>query len=159
MIVGVTLPLQSRALTQYVNIPATGAAMLQGKLIVATATGLHTLDNSESDNGTAIPAWFRSIKTDFGAHNRKRIRSLFLRGLAKLLKVSLYTEAATTDMTYTSSTGDLEQEEGFMRGRRDQWGAYWQIGVANVTGEDFSVDAVDVQLVVQPKLKGGIRWT
>ena len=156
MIVGITLPLQSKALTQYVGIPATGAAMFHGKLLVTTATGIHALDSAVSDNGTAISAWFRTIKTDFMSHNRKRIRSIFLRALAKVLRVSLRTEESSFDLSYASSTGDLEQEEGYLRGQRTQVGTYWQLEVANVAGEDFSIDAVDVQIVTQARVKGRI---
>ncbi len=144
--IGITLPLKSRALTQYTGLPVTGVAMLENKVLVATDEGIHVLDSAVSDNGTAISAYFRSVNTDFGMHNRKRVRSLFLRAFAQRLNIKMLTE----DFEYTSS---FIQEEGYIRGRRDRVGTYWQFEISNVGGDDFSIDAVDIQIVPQQKTK------
>jgi hypothetical protein len=156
---GITLPIHSKALTQYI-LPGTvtGAAMLHGQPVVATSDGIHILDNPVDDTGQAISAWFKTVRSDFGMHNRKRFRTVYIRGLIEKLAVTLDTADGTdTDgtspvMTYQSSDGSLKQEEGYFPGRRDQAATWWQLKIANVAGEDFSVDAVEVlPVILQPK--------
>lgn len=147
MILGISFPLKTQALTQYAHLNPTGVTMLNGKVVLTTDDGVHVLDNEQDDNGVNISAWFKTIRTDFGFHNRKKIRSVYLRALAQALEVSLITEDTTRAFDYESSDGSLRQEEGYVQGRRDQVGAYWQLKIANKDGEDFSLDSIDMLVV------------
>lgn len=143
MITGLSMPIGTMAISQYLGVPATGAAMLDGKIVVTTADGIHVLDSTASDNGTQIAACVKTVKTDFGQHGRKRVRSMFIRGLTHRLRVSLSTETQTLTLHHQHIDG-FSQDGGFVSGQRSQSGRYWQFEFRNMSGEDFSVDGVDV---------------
>ena len=154
MINGISQFIKSRAVTQYLGLAVQGAAMLDGKVVLALEDGIYFLDNPDSDAGFQIQAWFKSIKTDFGSHARKRLRSLYFRGKVKELGIHLHTEDVDLALEYKSSTGEMRQEEGYVQGQRSQFGTYWQIGIANKDGNDFSVDGIDALLVTRPMMTG-----
>ena len=143
MITGLSIPLKTMAITQYLGIPATGAAMLSGKVVVTAADGIHVIDSAASDNGTKINACIKTIRTDFGQHARKRVRTVFVRGKANTLQVTLTADDTSLALQYQHTRG-FSQDGGFVQGRRTQSGVYWQFEVKNVSGGDFSIDAVDV---------------
>jgi len=142
MITGLSVPLRNRAITQYLGIEATGVAMLNGKVIVTTSDGIHILDDTQSDNGTQINACVKTLKTDFGVFGNKRMRSLFIRGYIKRLKVYLNTESQNLERICTQQGGPV-QDGAWVQGQRAQVGKYWQFEIRNISGEDFSVDGVD----------------
>lgn len=147
MLLGISFPLKTQALTQYAHLNPTNVTMLNEKVILTTIDGIYVLDNEQDDDGVSITAWFKTIRTDFGFHNRKKVRSVYLRALAQALEVSMITEDATTTANYNSSDDTLRQEEGYVQGRRDQVGTYWQLKIANKAGEDFSIDAIDIEII------------
>jgi len=154
MINGISQFLKNRAISQYLGIAAQGAAILKGETVVAMEDGIYFLDSPDSDEGFQIHAWIKSIKTDFGTHARKRMRSLYFRGKAKELEISLGTEDTILDLEYSSTSGELRQKEGYVQGQHSQFGTYWQIGVGNKNGDDFSIDAIDALLVTRPMATG-----
>ncbi len=154
MILGVSFPLSTQALTQWTQMEPTGAAMLMGNVVIATADGIHILDNPENDNGQGIHAFFETIRTDFGSHNLKAMRSVYVRGRIKKLGIVLKTENDPPNPNlYESSTGELVQEEGYIQGKRDQEGCYWQLFIENIDCADFSLDAIDVLPIIKPAKK------
>lgn len=159
MILGIALPLKTRALTQFIHINPTGVAMLNGRVIVTTATGIFALDDPESDDGTKIVARFDTIKTDLGINNAKRLRSIFLRGYFKNLLVGTRTEATEeyTSARLDSKVNAVAQQAGYVPCMRDVAGTYFQIRVSNYDGQDFSVDAIDVLPIVLSAKRGQSR--
>ena len=154
MILGISFPLKTQSITQWTQIEPTGLAMLMGNVVVATANGIHILDNPENDNGVGIHGYLETVRTDFGSHNLKSIRSVYVRGRIKKLGVVLKTENDPPNpILYESSTGELTQEEGYLQGRRDQEGCYWQLHIENIDCTDFSLDAIDVLPIVKPPKK------
>lgn len=159
MILGIAFPLKTRALTQFAHINPTGIAMLDGRIIITTATGIHALDNPDDDNGAKITAWFDTVKTDLGVNNTKRLRTIYIRGYFKniLVGTRVEDEEAYSETRLDSKINTLSQQAGYVPCARDQAGTYFQIRVKNYDGQDFSVDSIDVRPVILSNQRGQSR--
>jgi hypothetical protein len=142
------------ATTQYWNYGFNSFCIFNGVPLGACEDGIFQLDSGSNDNGTKISAFFETVKTDFGSSNGKRARR-FLVGYEATGDLSI---TATVDDSFDSeiqfsvpSSYDRSSSLGLkVAGDRSVMGRYWSVKVANVSGSDFAIDSIQVQMQFIP---------
>jgi hypothetical protein len=152
---GLALNTSQGALTQYAGLEFTSFCVRNGVVIAARPTGICTLDDdADTDGGTAISSLVESHLMDFGSHEQKRIRHLYLGcelGEDAQLDVTVTGDdesAAARTYTVENRRGAQQQHTERVPVGRDGKARYWNVAIQNVGGGDFSIDAVDALLVV-----------
>ena len=72
------LEILENAPTQFTNHDYDSMMVFDGKLCMGGEGGIDVLDESGSDNGTAISAWAKLANTDFGTARKKRLRKVYV---------------------------------------------------------------------------------
>lgn len=120
---------------------------LNGRTYGGGASGLHVLEGAD-DDGTDIAARFEGKLTDFGSEYLKAAHNLYVGyDTDGALEVTVTVDGGTT-YTYSVSRDLLSAGQ---RGARAPIGKglrsrYWQFGLRNVEGADFSIDSYGVTL-------------
>ena len=148
----IAMNLKNQALTQYTNYDFNSIVEHEGKVYGASESGLFTLDDASTDNGTAISAYFEFWIGDAGAINLKRIRALHFGFEANGNMTVEITDDDGTSKTYditvekTSTVGvaGYTQHGARVFIERTHIGRYWKAKVSNASGSDFSIDRIDV---------------
>lgn len=148
----IAMNLKNQTITQYDNYDFNSIVEFEGKVYGASESGLFTLDDATTDNGTAIDAYFEFWIGDAVAINVKRIRALHFG-----LEANGDMTVEVTDDDGTGKVYDIEVEKTGVVGvagyvqhgnrvfvERTHVGRYWKLKVATVDGNDFSVDRIDV---------------
>ena len=134
------------ASSQYTEYDFSSMAKFAGKYYGGNEDGLFEIETGSDDAGVDIAASFKLFMTDFGERNLKRMRSLFLRGEADgSLKIKV-TDDEDNERSYTLENvyaGNKARGQKVPIGR-DGKGVFWSVEVENVSGSDFSIDAMDV---------------
>lgn len=124
-----------------------------GTILAAGTSNLVSLDTASNDNGTNIDAFLEFPRTDFGLSNKKRIRKVVLGfeadgNLTLRFKDDQGTWLARTVIPLESG----QTSEGRVaQGGRTLKGRYFEFRIDNVSGSDFSIDAIDVMLTILAK--------
>lgn len=148
----IAMNLKNQALTQYDNYNFNSIVEFEGKVHGASESGLFTLDDATTDNGTAIDAYFEFWIGDAGAINVKRIRALHF-GLeangAMTVEITdddgtSKTYGITVEKTGAVGVGGYTQHGNRVFIERTHIGRYWKAKVSNASGSDFSIDRIDV---------------
>jgi len=134
------------AVTQYDNFNFNSFAEYGGKTYAAGTSGIMELDDSQTDNGSSIPAFFEFWIGDSGTLNQKRIRALHFgmesNGDLQLEIVNDDGEVSNFDVS-VGLTGN-EQHGVRVFTSRNMLGRYWKLKIASDDGKDFSIDRIDV---------------
>ena len=130
---------------QLENYDFDSMVVFDGKLILAGADGLMERDNSGSDNGTEIDAWYKTGSSNFGTIRQKRLKKAYAsyEAYGDGLTVGVYIDET---LAYTESLSPTNgvQESARINGRRSGKGSVMAFLVSNVNGSDFSVNEIEI---------------
>jgi len=146
--------LRGAASAQELNWDYTSMVYFNGERFGTNTTGLYEICCGQTDDGTAIDAYFILATTDFGIENNKHIRKVYV-GLETTGSLILeLTADGRTTRTYSMSTSVSGQQRLRIPIGRDISGRYWTAKISNVNGSDFSIDKIEVLPIVK---SSGIR--
>jgi hypothetical protein len=113
----------------------------------------------DTDNNTDIDALIRWPTTDFGIPNQKRIRKGYLGYETSGSLILTVKDEEDNERRYevVARVGSQIQYGTKVPIGRDGKGRYWCFELENVGGCDFSIDSLDVSVVVLPKKSGRTR--
>lgn len=137
------LNLANNALTEYTNFQFNSFAYVGDRLFAAGPAGIVELGTQGDDAGTAIDAFVRTGKHNFGTAHNKRVPRIYLAGeFSGSMEVHTVTDAdgARAYLLSWNNTSGLQQRRvPIGRGPKS---VYWQYEIANREGADFAVDAL-----------------
>jgi hypothetical protein len=137
------------AATQYINYPFNSMCEFNGKVIGASDAGIFELEKGSDDNLAPIHGFVEFPKTDFGMHFVKHGRRITLHG--RSFGDLLLTFSADDGVEYTKrievrSVG--KHGAMFEKLRSDCRGVYLFYRLENIDGAYFSIDEIDLDLIV-----------
>lgn len=137
------LNVRKAALTEYNNFAFNTLTIFKGQTLAAGPAGLFNLSSQADDDGSDINASIITGKNDFGTSFNKRIPRIY---------IGYSTDGDTEFHTITSQDGTrkyLLEHNGIsdIQQRRVKIGRgpksrYWQFGIQNRAGKDFSIESV-----------------
>ena len=143
------------SITNYNNYDFTSYAKFAGQYFGANENGLYLLEGDD-DIGTPITSTIRTVLHGFKTTLLKRIVSCYI-GLRRLdgtvpspasmtVKSVNESDVAGTARTLstTSSNNSKVKRVKFAKGPRN---SYWGVEIANVSGVDFTIDSVEIDVV------------
>jgi hypothetical protein len=159
----ISLGLPDIRVTQNLNFNFVSLCNFGGHLLAANSEGIYLLDQQEYDDGVSGDEDIVSLaewpRTDFGISNQKKLRKIFV-GYKSMGDLTLKVRADEGDWEeYTLEENDtktINQSSFVVPTRRDMVGRYWEFAITNPGGEDFSVDHIEVMLVVLNKKIRGV---
>ena len=149
----VVVNLLNKAPSQYFGVSFNSVVEFNGKLVYFGDSGVFE-EGGDTDDGTAISAWFNTPLHDFGRREQKSIEAFGL-GYESSGDLSLTLYGAENDTharTFTLEpirSGQMQQDH-MQTLKKYKYGKsrYWMVQVKNVEGSDFSVDSVGLAPVV-----------
>lgn len=149
----IVLNTTNKAPSQYLNIPFTSVVEFGGELVWFGESGIYE-EGGNTDNGTAISAWFDTPLHDFGKREQKELAAFDIgyETSGSLTLTITGDEDTTNARAFTLApvrAGQLQQDNTktlpkHKYGRK----RYWGVRVANVGGCDFSVDYLALAPVI-----------
>jgi hypothetical protein len=154
---GMCTELSLLAVTQYAKYNFDGMCKLGDVYLGCNGDGIFELTGGK-DNATDIDAFFELPATDFGSPNQKRIRRAYLGYEAdgQLVLEFKYDDNNVRRYPVNTVLKDLRQHGGVVPIGRDGKGRYWGFKIENVNGSDFSVDSIDVSVMLLGKKPGKV---
>lgn len=152
---GLCMELSLLAPTQYANYSFDAMCKFGEVYLGCNDRGIFSLDGDTDDN-IHIAALFELLLTDFGIPNQKRVRKAYL---GYETSGSLVLEVKDDDnnvrrYTVGAALNDQRQHGSKVPVGRNGKGRYWSFGIENVNGCDFSIDSMDVLLMILGKKPG-----
>jgi len=147
----INLNLKRNAAAQWTNFNFNSMCVFNGKLIGANEDGLFTLLDADDDNGTDIDAFFELPTTDLGISNTKKVRFSYFSGETSgdlKIKYQVDDDEERTFLVPAKKTGQLQHRMYRVDGRNDLRGVFWRARIENTKGCDFSVDAIDILIMI-----------
>jgi hypothetical protein len=152
---GIAINLANLAPTQYRGYDFQAMAHMGGVPAGAGEAGLFQLNTGSADiidpgapgSGTRlIDAAFELVTSDFGEPRQKRLRHLLVSGETdgQLRVTATYDQQQTVAYDLKPPSTGQHQEGLWAPGSRRLKGRHIALGVANVDGCDFSVDAISI---------------
>jgi hypothetical protein len=141
--------LKNGASTQYTNFNYTSMCSFNGVTLGAGSTGLFKVHSGNDDNGVAISAYFIPVLTNFGDPRPKRLRHAYVSGgdFTGDIKFTVTGDEKTVSPEYTilreSTEGQQRRRTTLGRGLSFTYGSFKFI---NMTGSDFSIDSVHLDI-------------
>ena len=147
---GLCLNLKLNAISQYANYDFNSFCMFNGKPLAASADGIFELDSAQTDHGALIDAFVELVSTDFGTSNPKRIRSALIGYETSGYLVCKVKTDDNIEVVYEMQPDKTAQKKYAEKlpMSRHQRGVTWMFRVENRDGCDFSLDAIDLVLVL-----------
>lgn len=154
---GMCTELSLLAVTQYAKYNFDSMCKLGDVYLGCNEDGIFELTGSK-DNTTDIDAFFELPATDFGLSNQKRIRRAYLGYEAdgQLMLEVKDDDDNTRRYPINVPLKDLRQHGTTVPVGRDGKGRYWGFKMENVNGSDFSIDSIDVSVMLLGKKPGKI---
>jgi hypothetical protein len=138
---------KERKLSQFKNYAFNSFANIHGNLIGASDTGLYKVVTSDLDGTAHIGAELTLASTDFGIHNPKKIRRVYLGFYSESdLEVTVSADKVDPE-TYTVPVDENGLGRGCVTIKQNMRGKYWTIKINNTGGGYFALDTVDVLLI------------
>ena len=134
--------------TQYVGWDFNSIACFNGKHIGANSDGVFELGESTTDDGKGIKAWIKTPTHDYGSAHQKRVRSAYIGGETDgKLTFSIFADEQDPVLAQIEKTG---QKQSGLRipGNRKAKGRFLSYEIANSAGCDFSIDSLEVILMI-----------
>jgi len=141
---------------QLTNFDFDSMVVFDGKLVLGGAAGLMELDDSGTDNGSAITAWGKTGNTDFGTVRQKRLRKGYVtyEAYGSGLTMGVYIDESLSYTESLSPTGGVQESAQF-NGRRSGKGSTLAFKFSNVSGADFSLGVIEITpIILGPKPQG-----
>lgn len=147
---GICLNLKINAITQYDNYNFNSFATFNGVPLAASTDGIFELDSAETDNTALISAFMELVSTDFGGSNPKRMRSALVGYEAKGYLIFKVKADDDIEYTYTLQPDKIAQKRYAEKLplSRTQKGVSWRFRIENRDGCDFSLDAIDLAVII-----------
>lgn len=154
---GLCMELSLLAPTQYVNYNFDSMCKFGDVYIGCDEYGIFEL-TGKKDNNIDIDALVRWPTTDFGIPNQKRIRKGYLGCETSGSLVLITKDEEDNERRFILEASLLRQTQRGVKVPigRDGKGRYWCFELENISGCDFSIDSLDVSVVVLPKKSGKI---
>lgn len=131
--------------TQYTNFNFNSMARFGEHVLCASESGLFLFDGPGSDGPTPVPAYFQTLKTDFGMKNQKRMRYVYLSFYATSdIILTVYDDGGRSHSVtiIISAAGEYARRVSIPKTLK---GRYWTFRVANSTqGGDFSINEIQI---------------
>jgi hypothetical protein len=149
----VAVNLLNKAPSQYFGVAFNSVVEFNGKLVYFGDSGVFE-EGGDTDDGVAISAWFNTPLHDFGRREQKGIEAYGLGYESDgELTFTLYgAENDTHARAYTIEpvrAGQVQQDHmQTLKKYRYGKSRYWMVQVKNVEGSDFSVDNIELAVVV-----------
>ena len=139
---------RSRATTQFSNFDFNSMVRFQGKTLGATTSGISIIGEDNTDAGAGIDAFTEFPLSELGTEQQKRIRRVYIGGEfeGNRIKVTIKNDEGNS-RSYFASSSTENQRNAYASIGRDGKGRYWSTRLENVSGEDFSIDAVTLVIV------------
>jgi hypothetical protein len=148
--IGIAMTLENMGLSQIRNHDFDSMFRVGNTCFAVGEDGIFTLCGAD-DDGVKIDAYFDTRLIDF--ETMTKIRSVYFGYEAEgELQVSFIADENHEHTAFLPRVkmGPVSQS-GRLRGRRDQLGRYYKFRVQNESGEDFSLDMIEVVPVLLPK--------
>lgn len=152
---GMCTELSLLAVTQYAKYNFNSMCKLGDVYLGSDDDAIYELSGSD-DAGTDIDAFFELPGTDFGLPNQKRIRKAYIGYEAdgQLMLEVKDDDDNVRRYPVNVPLKDLRQHSTAVPIGRDGKGRYWGFKIENVNGSDFSVDSIDISIVLLAKKPG-----
>lgn len=145
------LNVRNAALTEYTGLALNSFGTFQGRVLAASADGLHVVGEADTDDGVNISAMIRTAIVDFDTSYNKRVPRAYV-GLksAKDMEFRTITTHDGTRAYLIPHNGNNEIQQRRAPIGRGPKSRFWQFEVANRDGGDFT--AADI--LVYPEAYG-----
>lgn len=131
------------ALTEYTNFRFNSFTEFGSVILAAGSTGIHVLDTTDNDNGTAIAASVRWGNLPYGSSFNKRIPRAYIGhrsdGSGRFKTV---TQGQGERIYSLPGNGNIEFQQRRIPIGRGPKSTYWQFGYENVAGADFAINSL-----------------
>lgn len=145
------------ALSQYTNFPFNSFATFHGKVLGATDSGIFEL-TGDDDAGAKINAEARTGITDMNTSRIKRVDRVYI-GYRALRNHQALILRVLTNETQQRDYGVPASINTMLHGARTRLGLgvesrYWQFGLLNRDGLDFTIDSIEVAPIPYARRRG-----
>ena len=153
---GISMNLKNFACSQYAGWDFDSMGMFEGQPIGANSSGIFKLDMDSSFGGTNVTSFLESHLTDFGIENIKRPRRVILSGefdgaIKLTTRCRDEDSSSIIERAYTVTPRSAYQKSVEIDLKSDTQARYWSFRVDNVDGIDFSIDSIEVIMIVLGK--------
>lgn len=141
---GICINLKNAAPSQYSGVNFNSVCEFNDALLGANENGIFSL-GGDSDNTVNIDAYFELGSSDFGVPFIKAVRAVYISGYSAggIQLVPLTDNTEQRSFNY-SSVGSYIERTFILYVDSDLKGKYWSFKISNISGSDFSIDAIDV---------------
>lgn len=151
------LQTERMALSHYSNYPFNSFATFQGRVLGATDSGIFEL-TGDTDAGTKIDSEVRTGVTDMNTSRIKRVDRVYI-GYRALRNHQALILRVMTNETQQRDYGVPASINTMLHGARTRLGLgvesrYWQFGLLNRDGLDFTIDSIEVAPVPYARRRG-----
>jgi hypothetical protein len=154
---GIALRLNNLAVSQYCRCEFDSMVDFEGMYLGAGGEGLFTLEDADTDDGVDIDAIIEFPTTDFDVSYQKRIRSLYIgyETSGSIILTLSNDEDNERVYTITPINTSNKQHGTKVKVNRDGKGRYWTVKMENVEGCDFSINMVEVIMIILARKPSG----
>jgi hypothetical protein len=154
---GLCIELTGSRASQYEGYDFNSMCKFGDVYLGAGDAGIKVLDSGSLDVAANISAFFELPTSDFGDEHQKRVRAAFL-GLeasGSVLFTLKHDDGTSRSYTVTPTLITNKQHMVKVWAGRNGKGRYWMVRIDNVSGSDFSVDAIALLLVLLNRKPSG----
>jgi hypothetical protein len=145
---GVALNTVLMAPTQYAGVNFDSMCVFEGKILGAGVSGICEMTGN-TDLGVAITSFFQLPSTDLGASKAKKLRSMILSGYHNgNVKLTIVKDNDESTEYTINLNGAADHRNIKVDLNSNDLGRYIGLVVENIAGSDFSIDAIDLLLMV-----------
>jgi hypothetical protein len=142
--------LSNNAFTQYSNYDFNSFARIGDTIFAANESGIYSLDDSDTDNGTPIGAFFETPATDFGISLKKNFTRAYIgyESPGQLLLTMIPDGNLSNSVQYTfpnvSPYPGSHFHQDFIDLGAFEFARYWKARIDNIGGCYFGIDALSL---------------
>lgn len=143
---GLSLNTKNGRISQYAGLQFNSLAVMNGKLVGANSSGLFEFSSTNnSDNGTDIDAIVKTVSTDMGVNNQKKLRSIVLSGeFEGNLVVYPVFDDDDAEEHIIAEQNSYYQKTIKISTNADHRGTYLGVKIKNTDSSRFSIETIDI---------------
>jgi len=146
----VAINMKKLALSQYANFDFNSMTMFNGVPLAASADGIFSLFDANTDDGVSVDAIVETVLSNFGIPTKKKPRRMYV-SLEASGDMVLKLKTDDGDYKIYQFTPDqvkqLQHRVPVDVGSKHK-GDFWLLRVENKSGCDFSIDAIDMLFII-----------
>lgn len=146
----VVINLANRSITEYSNYEFTSFARHGDKILATGAGGVYLLEG-DTDNGTPISSYIKTVKDDFGSSSLKNVSDCYVGFKGGNLTVQASYDGVSGSRQGVGMANKFSNKKANLS--KGESGRYFELKLSNVNGSDFDIDTIELN--VHPK-KGRI---